>query len=323
VRDALAALPGVRAASYGLSVPMQFTGGPRCCWNNLTKAPASQQEIRIQIHPVAAGWSDVYGPALRAGRFWTPAEADGPPFPAVMNEALAVAAFGSAADALGKEMPASGTTYRVAGVIATDRHYGPDQPQGPALYVPISAVPFPLGFAQLALRVDGDPAAFAQSARRAVWSVEPNLPVPDVRPMQALVDAASASSRFDSLLFGAFGVVALLLAAGGLYGTLLYTVGLERRELGIRLALGARRLQIEGRVLRRGLGLATLGVALGTAGALASGRLLASRLYGVAPNDPATLAAAVAVLLLTATVACWVPARRAATTDPLETLREE
>jgi ABC-type antimicrobial peptide transport system permease subunit len=121
----------------------------------------------------------------------------------------------------------------------------------------------------------------------------------------------------------AFGVVALLLAAGGLYGTLLYMVGTERREVGIRLTLGAAREGIEARVVLRGLRLAGVGALIGAVAAWASSRLLASRLYGVEPGDPATLLGAAAVLMLTAALASWLPARRAAATDPMETLRME
>jgi ABC-type antimicrobial peptide transport system permease subunit len=134
---------------------------------------------------------------------------------------------------------------------------------------------------------------------------------------------ATARTRFDSWIFTTFGVVGLLLAAAGLYGTLLYTVGTEQRELGIRLALGARRRSLEARVLGRGLRTAAAGSVVGGMGAWASGRLLQNRLYGIEAGDPITLATAVAVLLVTAAVASWLPARRAAATDPMETLRQE
>jgi ABC-type antimicrobial peptide transport system permease subunit len=140
--------------------------------------------------------------------------------------------------------------------------------------------------------------------------------------MAAWADMATARNRFDAALFAAFGAVALLLAAGGLYATMLYAVGARRRELGIRLALGARPARIKASVLGRGLGLAAAGALIGTAGAWASGRLLAARLFEVEPGDPSTFAVAIALLLATAALATWLPARRAADTDPLETLRE-
>ena len=213
--------------------------------------------------------------------------------------------------------------YHVVGVVAQDRHYGIDQEHGAALYVPIRAIPFSLFEAHMAVLAEDPPPNFASLLRQAVWSVEPNVAVPAVRTMSSWRSLATAGSRFDSVLFTTFGVVALLLAAGGLYGTLLYAVGRERREIGIRLALGAERRSIVARVVWRGLGLAAVGSVLGAFGAWASGGLLASRLYGVEPGDSATLGAALAVLLSTAAVAAWLPARRAAATDPLETLRQE
>jgi ABC-type antimicrobial peptide transport system permease subunit len=145
--------------------------------------------------------------------------------------------------------------------------------------------------------------------------------VPVVRSMEERAGAAMSGTRFDSLLFTTFGAVALLLASGGLYGTLLYAIGAERRELGIRIALGASRRKVEGDVLFRGLRTAGVGVVLGMGGAWAAGRLLENRLFGIQADDPLTLAGAAAVLLITAAAASWLPARRAAATDPLETLR--
>jgi ABC-type antimicrobial peptide transport system permease subunit len=176
----------------------------------------------------------------------------------------------------------------------------------------------------MAVLVDGVPEGDVPALlRQAVWQVQPDLPVPTVRSMEDWLALATARTRFDSVLFTAFGVVALLLAAGGLYGTLLYMVGTERREVGIRLTLGAAREGIEARVVLRGLRLAGVGALIGAVAAWASSRLLASRLYGVEPGDPATLLGAAAVLMLTAALASWLPARRAAATDPMETLRME
>jgi ABC-type antimicrobial peptide transport system permease subunit len=125
------------------------------------------------------------------------------------------------------------------------------------------------------------------------------------------------------VLFGTFSVVALLLVAGGLAGTLLYMVSLQRRSLGVRLALGATPRALERGVLTSGVGLAAVGVCLGTVGAWLAGRLIESRLYGVEARDARTLGLAVGVLMLTALLASWIPARRAARTDPIESLRAE
>ncbi|NNF13757.1 MAG: FtsX-like permease family protein, partial [Gemmatimonadetes bacterium] len=149
------------------------------------------------------------------------------------------------------------------------------------------------------------------------------LPVPQVVPMEEWISESSATRRFGSLLFGAFGVVALLLAAAGLYGTLLYTVGQRKQELGIRLALGAGRGRIQNDVIRKGVIHAAVGVTLGGLIAVWVGRLLEVFLFGISTTDPVALGSAAAVLFLTAVLASWFPAYRAGRTDPLETLKAE
>ncbi len=141
--------------------------------------------------------------------------------------------------------------------------------------------------------------------------------------MRQAVDASTALRRFESVVFGAFGVIALLLAAGGLYGTLLYVAGQRRRELGIRLALGATRARIQAQVLRAGVTLAVVGLLVGLVGAWAANRLLESLVWGVGGGDPWALGGATVLLLGTAALASWLPARRAGRVDPVETLRAE
>ena len=176
----------------------------------------------------------------------------------------------------------------------------------------------------MAVQVQGTaPSGFAQMLRAAIWQAAPDLPIPTVRSMEEWLDRSTAGRRFDSALFGAFGVVALLLAAAGLYGTLLYNVRQRRKELGIRLALGAARSSVERRVVGRGVRLAAMGSALGLGGTWVAGRFLESRLYDVPTTDPLTLASATLVLLATAALASWLPARRAGRTDPIETLKAE
>jgi putative ABC transport system permease protein len=178
--------------------------------------------------------------------------------------------------------------------------------------------------AHMAVKIQGDPPSeWARVLREAVWEAVPDMPVPVIRSMDGWVERSTAGRRFDSVLFGAFGIMALILAAAGLYGTLLYTVGQQRRELGIRLALGAGRGSVERQVVSKGLVLAGLGSMLGLGGAWATGRFLESRLYNLEPTDPSTLVIAVIALLLVASIASWLPARRAGRTDPLETLKVE
>jgi ABC-type antimicrobial peptide transport system permease subunit len=134
---------------------------------------------------------------------------------------------------------------------------------------------------------------------------------------------ATAGRRFDGVLFGSFGAMALILAAAGLYGTLLYTVGQRRRELGVRMALGAARTRVQRQVVNQGLVLALVGCVFGLGAAWGVGRLLESRLFGLSPTDPLTLMGTVGVLLSATLLASWLPARRASRVDPMDVLREE
>jgi predicted permease len=323
IRAQLAAIPGVRAVTFGQTVPMQYVGGGRCCWSTRIDVAGSGTMTRVAIHPVASDWFTVFDARVLAGRVWRAEEVGVQPTPAVINDALAVALFGSADAAVGRTVQLRSLTLRAVGVVATDRHYGPDALQGPAVYVPFASIPFPVQDAHMAVLAPDLGGDLSRTLRQAVWRAEPELPVPLVRTMREWVDHSSGASRFFSFMFSAFGALALLLAAAGLYSTLLYTVGMERRELGIRLALGAARTRIHARVLARGLGMVGVGVAIGRAAAWSAGRLLKSQLFGVQPHDLAALTGAAAVLLVTAAAACWLPARRAASTDPMETLRAE
>jgi hypothetical protein len=243
-----------------------------------------------------------------------------------MDESFAVALFGSAERAVNRVVTVGRDqlAIRITGVVATVRHYGLDRDDTSNLYLPLEHLPFEINRAHVAVRLAGEmPDGFARTLREAIWKAAPDLPVPVVRSMEEWIDRSTASRRFDSVLFGAFGFLALLLAAAGLYGTLLYSVGERRRELGIRLALGAARSEVVRRVVLRGVALASVGSALGLVGAWFVGCALESKLYGLDPHDPRTLALAVGVLLATALLASWLPARRAGGTDPLLTLREE
>jgi hypothetical protein len=265
---------------------------------------------------------------LLAGRGWTKSEGGADPIPVVVNEPLAVEAFGSTGGAVGRAARIGGldVPLQVMGVAADTRHYGLEYEHGAALYLPLERIPFPrpLPLAHMAVRMaPGAGGDAAGALRRAVWAVAPSLPVPVVRPMEEWIDRATAQRRFQSSLFGTFAGIGLLLAAGGLYGTLLFMAGQRRREMGIRLALGATRRRIEGRLLRSGLLVTLAGVLVGLVGAWFSGRLLESQVWGVEPGDPLTLALASGLLLVTAGLASWIPARRAGRTDPVETLRVE
>ncbi|HUL74590.1 MAG TPA: FtsX-like permease family protein, partial [Vicinamibacterales bacterium] len=172
-------------------------------------------------------------------------------------------------------------------------------------------------------RTSGEPLAMAAAIRGAVWSIDQDQAITAVFTFDDAVSRALARPRLLTVLLGAFGGVGLALGAVGLYGILAALVGERRREIGVRLALGAKPGQVRAMIIRRGLVLTASGVAIGLLGAFALSRFLAAVLYGVTPVDPATFAGMAAVLFASALLASWLPARRAAALDPVETLRAE
>jgi ABC-type antimicrobial peptide transport system permease subunit len=175
----------------------------------------------------------------------------------------------------------------------------------------------------LVVRTAGDPAALAPAVVRAVRSLDPTQPIMHVRTGAEVIATATAQRRLTVMLFAAFGVVATLLAAAGVYGVLSGAVAERRREIGIRSALGATPRAIVRLVLRQGLALAGVGLVLGLGGALALTRYLRAMLFGIEPTDPMTLSATVALLVAVALAACLAPARRAMRVDPVTALRAE
>jgi len=173
------------------------------------------------------------------------------------------------------------------------------------------------------VRTVGDPVAAAGAIRDVVRGLDPSLPLYRIRTLADIVTQASARRSLTLLLVGGASGVALLLGAIGLYGVMSYVVTLRTRELGIRLAIGAPPDNVRRMVLRQGLAVAALGIAVGLAGAMVLTRFLAALLFEVSPTDPAILALAAVLLLMVAVVASWLPARRAAVTDLASTLRTE
>jgi ABC-type antimicrobial peptide transport system permease subunit len=166
-------------------------------------------------------------------------------------------------------------------------------------------------------------ASLLEDVRRTIWSVNPNLAIADTLTMEQIVTRSMARTSFTLVMLAIAGGMALLLGIIGIYGVVAYTVAQRRREVGIRLALGAEPSTVKAMILRQGVILCAIGCGLGLAGAIALSRLMKSLLFGVTPLDPMTYAVMPAVLLVAAVVACYFPARRAAAVDPVETLRNE
>jgi ABC-type antimicrobial peptide transport system permease subunit len=210
---------------------------------------------------------------------------------------------------------------RVAGIVADIRQTGLQSPAPLMVYLPLAhGHGMNLSFV---LRTKPPMYSVARAIRQAVWRVDANVPVAAIRGMSEIVAASTAQRRFQILVLTSFAGIAVLLAALGIYGTVSYAVNQRRREIGIRLALGAQRRDVGTLVLRQALTPVVLGLAAGSAGAVVFMRALSAMLYGVGSGDAATYSVSCALVLLVAAASCWLPARRAMRLDPQETIHFE
>lgn len=213
------------------------------------------------------------------------------------------------------------TWLEVVGVVGDVRSEEVATPPGPEIFLPMTQKCW--GFASLVVRSPLDTAAVGNAIRAAVALVDSNLPVDAVQPLRGIVDESLASRRLQAGLVGCFAVLALVLAATGIYGVMAYSVSRRVQEIGIRMALGARLEDVLSLVLRQGMTLTLVGLVIGLAGGLAVARLLADLLYEIQPHDPPTFGGVTVLLAAVALLACWLPARRAARVDPMIALRSE
>jgi putative ABC transport system permease protein len=212
--------------------------------------------------------------------------------------------------------------FTIVGVANDVRSIGLDSDPAPMAYVStaVAAMWNPMN---LVIRTSGEPGSQVSAVRSSLGSIDPNIPVYEIRTVDELLSSSLGSRRFTMFLLGTFAAVALLLACVGLFGVMAYLVSQRTHEIGVRLALGARPGDVFRLIIGRGMALATAGSALGLAGAWAIGRFLESMLYQIKPSDPITLASAPVLLLAVAFLACYMPARRAMKVDPMVALRYE
>jgi putative ABC transport system permease protein len=317
--DLLADLERHPAATAAGAVSMIPLGGSYSCdgfgidgrpW------PAGAEEC-AEVRIAAGGYFRAMGIPILRGRALDGRDGPGAPAVALINETMA-RRFWPGRDPVGLRITYD-TSREIVGVVGDVRHFGLDRPAAPEIYLPHAQVPV----LDLTLAVAGDPEAVLPALRAGVRGLDAALPLGAVRTTADLVAGSTAPFRFRSQLLGGFAAVALGLAMVGLYGVLAYAVAGRAREIGVRVALGARPADVLRDVVGRGMALALGGVALGLAAALAIGPLLAGMLHGVRPADPPTLAAMAAVLLVTAAAAALLPGRRAARVDPAVVLRHE
>ena len=325
-------LPDVAAVGVSSGLPLA-TGG----WMTLRSVrvagrsePADQGgRLPVQVSWASPGYFDAMRLRLLGGRRFTTVDRAGSPGVVVVNETLARHVSGDG-EAVGQRVQFGGADDRwweVIGVVADLQYAGlAVSEQQAEAFVPADQAEAarPVGTdAFVSVRTTGNPLALIPFIREAVVEAHPRATIEDVMTMDGRLSLAVAQPRFYAFLVGFFAALALLLAASGIYGLLSYTVAQRRGEIGIRMALGARRGDILGLVVRQGAMLVVAGAVVGLGAATASSRVLESFLYGVTTDDRLTFVAAPLVLVAVALVACWLPARRATRVDPMEVLRDE
>ena len=317
----VAALPGVAAVGTGNVLPLSGND-----WNEPVlfpgrPAPRPGDVAWAGYRVVSPGWLRALGTPVVAGRGLAETDREGAPPVAMVNESFVRLHF-AGADPLGERIQIADDAPReIVGVVRDVRTRGLNEPVLPEVFVP--QLQAPLGTFALAVRTAGEPSALARPVQRELAALDSALAASWVRPFERVIARSIAPSRLTAGMLGIFAALALAIAALGIYGVISFAVAQRTHEIGVRVALGAARRDVLALVVGQGARLALLGLALGLAGALAMGKALAGILYAVSPTDPPTFAAAAALLAGVALAASYLPARRAADTDPVRALKAE
>ena len=325
--EQLSNVPGVQMASIGYDHPLETN------WTDvftIEGRPAGQEKASASFNPVGPTYFRTVRTGILEGRDFNAQDDQDHPGVTIVNEAFARRFF-SNEKAVGKRLQLSAPAriwqnqkfdqFEIVGIARNVKSAGLKAEAEPAYYVP--ATQAPLTDMLVLVRTQGDPLTIVPALRRAVWTVDSNQPIADIKTMNQIVSDHVAQPRLNMILMGVFGGLALVLAAVGIYGLLSYAVTQRTQELGIRMALGAQVKDVLKLVLKQGMALALLGEAFGLMAAFASTRVLRGLLFGITPTDPLIFIAVFHLLALVAFIACYLPARRATKVDPLVALRYE
>ena len=331
VLERMRALRGVRSVGTTSSLPLQIRAVREGVGPELEgRPPAPGAERRMASYSTVNGdYFQTVGIPLRAGRYFSAADHAGSPPVVVVSQSMA-RQFWPDEEPLGKRLRwgvPRNPWFTVAGVVGDVRLKNLVEDPQPEFYALYSQLPGSFKafarFVTLVLRFDGDAVLMAAAARRQVWSVDPLQTIPEVKSMNEVIEESVAPQRFYMILVTIFSGLALALGTAGLYALLSYAVSQRTHEIGVRMALGAGRSDVLGLVIGQGLRLTLIGVAVGMAGTCGLAKVLAAYLFGIGPRDVATYAGVALALMAVAAVASYIPARRAARTDPMAALREE
>jgi len=323
------ALPGVRSAGATNYLPLSGFWGTSNFLLRGQAPPKEGQAPEADDRVITPEYLRTMGIPLLRGRNFSDTDRAGSPQVILINQTMAERFF-KGRDPIGEELnlnpPAPGVPdkpdwWRIVGVVGDVKAFGQDQPTHADIYHPFDQQPYPL--IAFTLRTATDSASMIKSAEQALWGVDPELPVFQAIPMDQLADQSLAVRRASSVLVSAFAVLALVLASIGIYGVMAYAVTQRTQEIGVRMALGARRQDVLRLVLGLGVRLTIIGVLIGLVGAFVSTRLMTSLLFEISAANPLAFMLPAALLAIVTLLAAYLPARRAASIDPIRALRAE
>jgi putative ABC transport system permease protein len=323
--DAVRQVPGVRQAAFTSLLPLSSDPSWVSTYGAQFEGDDPNGGYDVSRYAVSPDYCQTMGIPLLSGRLLDERDTAAAPQAALISQSLARAEF-HGKNPIGKRLhvgPTDRPWYTVVGVVGDVKQdsLAVDQPN--AVYLSTEQTWFADDTLSFVIRTHGDPAVLAPTIKNAIWSVDKDQPIVRVATMDALLAVTDAQRSFVLILFEAFGLAALALAAVGIYGVLAGSVVERTREIGVRAALGASRSNILAMILRDGMRLTALGVLIGLGGAFVAGHALISLLYGISSLDWTTYFGVVALLTAVAGGACWLPAWRAARVDPSITLRAE
>jgi putative ABC transport system permease protein len=316
----LAAHPQVRSVGMIQTLPMR--GGYSLSFT-VQGRPAPKPDVGANHRVVSPQYFSTLGIPLKRGRVFHERDVEKSPMVAVVDEAFVAKHFPNE-DPIGRGIDIGNGTdgfYEIVGVVGNVHYDGLEASPDPTMYVPYRQDVFSTMW--IVARGEGDPSHLSPVARQIVREIDPALPTYSMTPLEKVVSESVGQRRFSMLLLATFALMALFLAAVGIYGVVAYSVSQRTQEIGVRLAIGAERRDVLALVVGGGMKLALAGVAIGLAGALALSRAIDTMLFNVTPFDPPSYAATAATLLGIAAVACYIPARRAMNLDPLVAIRQE
>jgi predicted permease len=315
----LTAHPGVKAVGFAASVPLSLNES-----DSNTEipgyVPSPNENMGVQLNVVTPGYFEAMGIPVTAGRAFLVRD-DSAAQPALVVNQQFVAKYFSGRDPLGKTVHVHGKDHSIIGVVPTGKYMRLGESPTPFMYF-AQAQDWDAGMV-IHLRTTGAPEALIPTLRAEVAAIDPSLPLSNVKSMNQTLGIALLPARLSGVVLGIFGLLGLVMAAIGMYGVMAYSVSQRTREIGIRMAIGAATGDVVKLVMRQGLTLVLIGAGIGLAGAFAVSRVIAGVLYGSGANDPVTFVAVPLMLIGVAVLATWMPARRAAATDPLAALRQE